>query len=369
MKTTEKIFNITPENLTELILEYYSSINHDGSLLDDLKRYDKYCVSDINKLSEYPFISELIDNDKYGERIGSEFRNSIDSDKMGYRCSAKHIYLYFDKDMKLRGYMECSYPDKLDRMYDVEVFEYNDDIRYSKRARCITCGEENHGFTYYRYMNGNVAEILRFIRNFGGYGNASPFDLALPLDLKVHHIVFDGSSSCTILKDDLYYLKLIVQKNRYKIREQYDLLNPAPAKEVPKRVIDTQKRLTKKLDKRILPDTTLEQAVDIFFDVVSEAKYNEEEMLLYEVGRYEEHDTLFPYYFSLVRQTPTKHDEYYHMQLKITYELGEKNENLRECEWHEIGDDDLREYVLNSYAYKELKDEPIKKIEVTLDET
>ena len=47
----------------------------------------------------------------------------------------------------------------------------------------------------------------------------------------------------------------------------------------------------------------------------------------------------------------------------------EEERKLDECEWHEEGDDDLREYVLGSRAYEVLKDKPILKIQVWVDET
>ena len=55
--------------------------------------------------------------------------------------------------------------------------------------------------------------------------------------------------------------------------------------------------------------------------------------------------------------------------MEVVYEAGEEERQLSECEWHEEGDDDLREYVLGSRAYEVLKDKPIRKIQVWVDET
>ena len=102
---------------------------------------------------------------------------------------------------------------------------------------------------------------------------------------------------------------------------------------------------------------------------MSEAKPNDEEMLLYEVGCYAFDGSEESCQFCLVRQTPTRDDEFYQMHMVVSYEAGEEERKLDECEWHEEGDDDLREYVLGSRAYEVLKDKPILKIQVWVDET
>ena len=111
------------------------------------------------------------------------------------------------------------------------------------------------------------------------------------------------------------------------------------------------------------------QAIQAFFDVVAEAKPNDEEMLLYEVGCYSFGADTENCYFCLVRQTPSPDDEFYQMHLELQYDICDEVRSLSECEWHEKGDDDLQDYVKKSEAYNVLKDKTIKKIRVWVDET
>ena len=133
-------------------------------------------------------------------------------------------------------------------------------------------------------------------------------------------------------------------------------------------VFDDQKKLCKKLEKKIKQDMSLDQAIQAFFDVVAEAKPNDEEMLLYEVGSYAVSDKE-TCVFSLVRQTPSPDDEFYQLILELHYDICNEVRSLSECEWHEKGDDDLQDYVKKSEAYNVLKDKTIKKIRVWVDET
>lgn len=101
----------------------------------------------------------------------------------------------------------------------------------------------------------------------------------------------------------------------------------------------------------------------------SEAKPNDEEMLLYEVGCYSVDSDSKACMFCLVRQTPSPDGEFYQMHLELQYDICDEVRSLNECEWHEKGDDDLQEYVKKSEAYKVLKDKQIKRISVWVDET
>ncbi len=132
---------------------------------------------------------------------------------------------------------------------------------------------------------------------------------------------------------------------------------------------DNQKSLCKKLEKKIEQDMSLDEAIQAFFDVVAEAKPNDEEMLLYEVGCYSVDSDSKACMFCLVRQTPSPDGEFYQMHLELQYDICDEVRSLNECEWHEKGDDDLQEYVKKSEAYKVLKDKQIKRISVWVDET
>lgn len=132
---------------------------------------------------------------------------------------------------------------------------------------------------------------------------------------------------------------------------------------------DNQKSLCKKLEKKINQDMSLDEAIQAFFDVVTETKPNDEEMLLYEVGCYSVDSDSKACMFCLVRQTPSPDGEFYQMHLELQYDICDEVRSLNECEWHEKGDDDLQEYVKKSEAYKVLKDKQIKRISVWVDET
>jgi len=132
---------------------------------------------------------------------------------------------------------------------------------------------------------------------------------------------------------------------------------------------DNQRKLCKKLEKKINQDMSLDEAIQAFFDVVTETKPNDEEMLLYEVGCYSFGEDTKNCYFCLVRQTPSPDDEFYQMHLELQYDICDEVRSLSECEWYEKGDNNLQEYVKNSEAYNVLKGKPIRKISVWVDET
>ena len=130
-----------------------------------------------------------------------------------------------------------------------------------------------------------------------------------------------------------------------------------------KRKDDRQQSLCKKLISKVGPNPSLNQAVDIFFEVISKADHNDDEMLLYEVGLYPDCS------FCLVRQIPNDDEEYCQLHLELHFEVTETNKSLSECKWHEKGDDDLKEYILNSEAYCVLKEMKATRINIFTDET
>ena len=150
---------------------------------------------------------------------------------------------------------------------------------------------------------------------------------------------------------------------------EYDVARINNSEKKTKVKTDNQKSLCKKLEKKIDQDMSLDEAIQAFFDVVAEAKPNDEEMLLYEVGCYSVDSDSKACMFCLVRQTPSPDGEFYQMHLELQYDICDEVRSLNECEWHEKGDDDLQEYVKKSEAYKVLKDKQIKRISVWVDET
>ncbi len=68
-------------------------------------------------------------------------------------------------------------------------------------------------------------------------------------------------------------------------------------------------------------------------------------------------------------ETPSEDGEYYQMHLELQYEINFRTDSLKECIWHEKGDVDLLDQIHASDAYNTLKEEPIVKINVWVDET
>ena len=364
MRKTEDIFNITPENLTDLIMERYNFIKSGEDLLADLDRYTEYRITDEKTLEEHPFLAEMIKNDRHGEKIGWLYRFELDNPNGNQK---KAVSFFFDKD-KLIAVKKAFNAEGSDRIFSTERFEYGENMRYGQNTDKVIDKRISGGFAYYRYNpDGNVAEILRVNCQFGDPKQGGVMALGIPMMPKVIHTVFDGSAVANKISEFMYELHLAGGQERYRIIKQYDLLHPVEIKPVGKRVIDNQKRLCKALSKKVGPKSTMEQAVNAFFDTISTAKPNEEEMLLYEVGFFDSDNTVCT--INLVRQTPTKFDEFYQMHIKLHYKLIEKDTSLREAMWHESGDNDLKEYIMNSKAYNLFKDQVPEKFDVWVGET
>lgn len=126
---------------------------------------------------------------------------------------------------------------------------------------------------------------------------------------------------------------------------------------------DKQQRLLLKLADEMDHVNTLEQAVDLFFDVVEMADDNDEERLLYEVGYFPD------CCFCLVRQIPNEDNKYCQLHLEMHYDMEDAPQGLSECKWHAKGDEDLRAYVYQSEAFRLLKDLKEEKMSVFVDET
>ena len=362
MISSTEIFNISSENLTNLIMDYYSSIESSDSIVGD------YNANTTKISSNDPSFTEMINRDIQGDTIGANLKSTLNI--YGKLPENKEYFFVYDQNNRLEAVLSYSKQIERSKAYSAEVFEYEKDIRYSRNESMIMGFLNNEGFSYCRYVNGIVSEILKVNGGFGGKNDKDVFKLRLPQVIKATHIIFDGTESRTITSQILYILNLMktASSSVYKIKYEYDQLNPQPSLPRKKRVIDSQKKLCKKLEKKIKQDMSLDQAIQAFFDVVAEAKPNDEEMLLYEVGSYAVSDKE-TCVFSLVRQTPSPDDEFYQLILELHYDICNEVRSLSECEWHEKGDDDLQDYVKKSEAYNVLKDKTIKKIRVWVDET
>lgn len=133
--------------------------------------------------------------------------------------------------------------------------------------------------------------------------------------------------------------------------------------------VDNQKELAKNLKSKINKKMSLDEAIDVFFSVVADAEPGVEELYLFEAGCCSTGLNTEAFSFSLVRQTPSEDGEYYQLYLDVQYEVCDELKAINESHWHDETDGDLREYVLNSEAYKAVKDRKILKIKAGVDET
>lgn len=117
--------------------------------------------------------------------------------------------------------------------------------------------------------------------------------------------------------------------------------------------------------------TTLPALVDVFekmcelpIENVSDADI----MILFETGTYT--FTGKPlFYFSLVRQYPDEEDEFYQLRLELLYEPSETTAPFSRTDWDIDLNENIFDHIRKSAEYIALKDEPIYKINVYLDQT
>ena len=93
-----------------------------------------------------------------------------------------------------------------------------------------------------------------------------------------------------------------------------------------------------------------------------------EKMILFETGTYS--FTGKPmFYFSLVRQYPNEEEEYYQLHLDIMFGPTPDNSSFEQTTWSFEIEDNIFDYIKKTKEYMCLKDIPIAKIEVYMDET
>ena len=261
---------------------------------------------------------------------------------------------------------------------------------HCSRELLIRESDRVYGIYYHKFLESEsyslsyITEALykgNLIRSYS-QSSVTLYDLCKKPNLKENMRIFTDYQEYIYSDDAVPSIEKIVLEHRdYNIFDRLDNVisseeislvrnNDSDSENNTVAKIDNQKKLTKKLERKINKIGSLDQAVKAFFEVVSEASPNDEEMLLYEVGCYPADDNSQACMFCLVRQTPSEDGEYYQMILQLQYDICDELCSLSECEWRDPGDDtDLYEYVLKSEAYKVLKDKKIKKISAWVDET
>ena len=94
----------------------------------------------------------------------------------------------------------------------------------------------------------------------------------------------------------------------------------------------------------------------------------EEKMILFETGTYSFTGTPM-FHFSLVRQYPNEEEEYYQLHLDIMFDPTSSNNSFQQTTWSFEINESIFEHIRNSKEYSALKDIPVAKIDVFLDET
>lgn len=279
------------------------------------------------------------------------------------------------------GYEYCFLGDRLQiakclvdgKDRNIIFLEYEDDYRYGYIFDYLGKLEPNRCFAY--EMDGGT--IIGF-KTFSYY----PKNDILKEDIIREEKYFYTDGELCSIGEKLTHFDFFSEKERLLSEDVYDYFNGkfwVPSRCVAKDknqtnnissiVYDNQKKLCNKLKKSIKLDMSLDQVIQAFFSVVSEAKPNNEEMLLYEVGCRSVAKDIKACFFCLIRQIPSPDGEYYQMILELQYDVCDEVSSLSECEWHKQGDNDLYEYVFKSEAYRVLKNMIIKKVNVWVDET
>ena len=260
---------------------------------------------------------------------------------------------------------------------------------FSSRELLIREGDHVYGIYYDKFWESENYDLSHItdalyegdlIRSYTEY-NVTVCDLNKPLNKKENLRVYTDYQEYIYSDGAVPSIeKIILEYRDYNIFDRADKvisseeINPvrgnAGGSENNTAVkIDNQKKLAGKLKRKIDKISSLDQAVKAFFDIVSEAAPNDEEMLLYEVGCYPVDGKSNACVFCLTRQTPSEDGEFYQMYLELQFEIDDKIKSLNECVWHEKGDGSLYEYVLQSEAYQLLKDRSYIRISAGVDET
>lgn len=257
------------ESIDRAAKEFVSS--HD-LLKVDFSGYRKCQIGDDNDIAKHPGMKELIDKDKYGEYLGS-FYNQLKREKSLYKEHS--VYAFFDDDFRVMAI--ASYQSA--KSYAAEFFEYYENYYVGLMFVSIGWSNDESNYmigrvTYYICDEGKVTRMI------------TAHDCSSIKKSRIDNIELSYESDIAVIKNSTASVYKML-KSGFELDKQWDLFNlPVKVSSNSKKRIDNQKKLCSVLKKRIKNITSLEKAVDLFFETVSEAKSNDEEMLLFEVGCY-----------------------------------------------------------------------------------
>ena len=334
-------------DLLEGMRSYYDSHDIHKS---DVSSYDAFKLND----NPEPRLKALVDKDRYGEYLGQVLKRWTDPyDPM----HMSDITVYLMPDDRVAGVVN-----HIGGMMGVyELFEYHDGY-YTGAEYSITGNMESHNkFTYYILNDeGKVTKMLSI------YGGMISYNSDMQL---ITRMLLDYEGDNTILKssEELRYKRTA---DGFKLFDEQDVLTKKDNAEREERVIDDQKALYKTLKKRVKTCSTLEDVVEVFFEVISEAEYNPEEEITYTAGT-SQIAALLGYnesMFNLMRWTTAEDDEYYQLQVDVEFDI--KDEQIPYDNMNDANDvEGMKDRVLDSASFKALSGRKIKKIKVDLVET
>ena len=120
------------------------------------------------------------------------------------------------------------------------------------------------------------------------------------------------------------------------------------------------------LKDRISASNTVDEIMDVFEEMCKTPI--EEDLLLLEYGVYDfTGEDLF--YFDLVRQYPDGDGEYYQLRVSLTYAVDNENAELEDALWSDDTDENFFDYIRESSGYMYVKNNPIKSVDIRIDQT
>ncbi len=335
--------------------------NNVSELLEGMKTYCDSINDRISELFSYddfklskdpdPRLKALVDKDKYGEYLGQVIKSWTDTNDS---MNVNRITVYLRSDDRVAGAWN-----NIGGMLDsYELFEYHGG--YHTGAMCNFMGQAGQCMKFTYYIEDDEGRVVEMLSIYGGMISYDSDTILITRML----LGYDGDE--TVLKRSVT-LKYKRTEDGFKVLDEEDNL---AVNDLPDRVIDDQKDLYKTLKKRVKACKTLEDIVETFFDVISEAEENPEEEVSYTAGTYPLNylPGLDGVMFNLMRWTPTEDDEYYQLQINVTFDIKDEEipyDNMTDVD----GVDALKEAILDSDSFQALKDRKIKKVEVDLVET
>lgn len=341
------------DNVAELVKGMQEYLESHDIRKAGLLEYDAFEVNG----DQDPRLKALTDKDRYGEYLGRYYHSSVTSPDDPHVSSK--ITVYLDSDDRPMGVWN-----NIGGFVDnYEIFEHHDG--YFTGACYMVMGGHvtpSH-FTYYVQEGGRVVQMHSL--------PGTSMDVGTVI---VSRFEFGYEGDTTILKTAFNYINDLKEDGTYELRRKDDLLlPPKSAKKIGgkgRKRVDNQEKLASMLNEKVNDQMTLAELVDAFFEVVSKAKPVDDEMLQYAAGDYPKDLGPFtpPCSFILMRQTPNG-DEFFQLNLEVGFDIPEGEKIPYDFHCYEDGDEDLKEFVLNSKSFNALKDKAVSYVQVYVDET